>query len=141
MENVAALVSSKFIKLFNEWQLTLERYGYTNFAQVLNAKTHGYPAPVPQNRERIFMVSILDCSDQFCFPEAQTLKIRLKDILEQNVDEKYYLSSDVIENFIEHKERNAKAGNGFGWNPTNGWGYALALNSGDLRANSNYIKE
>ena len=122
MENVAALVSSKFIKLFNEWQLTLERYGYTNFAQVLNAKTHGYPAPVPQNRERIFMVSILDCSDQFFFPEAQKLKIRLKDILEQNVDEKYYLSSDVIESFMEHKERNEKAGNGFGWNPTDGGG-------------------
>ena len=105
MENVAALVSSKFIKLFNEWQLTLERYGYTNFAQVLNAKTHGYPAPVPQNRERIFMVSILDCSDQFCFPEAQKLKIRLKDILEQNVDEKYYLSDSRIAGMIESTER------------------------------------
>lgn len=46
MENVAALVSGKFIKLFNQWQLTLERLGYRNFAKVLNAKDYG----VPQNR-------------------------------------------------------------------------------------------
>ena len=46
MENVAALVSSKFIKLFNKWQNTLENYGYTNYAKVLNAKDYG----VPQNR-------------------------------------------------------------------------------------------
>ena len=54
MENVAALVSSKFIKLFNKWQNTLENYGYTNYAKVLNAKDYG----VPQNRERIFMISV-----------------------------------------------------------------------------------
>ena len=50
MENVAALVSQKFIRLFNAWQLELESYGYRNFAKVLNAKDYG----VPQNRERIF---------------------------------------------------------------------------------------
>lgn len=91
-ENVAAVVSKKFIRLFNEWQLTLERLGYTNFTQVLNAKTHGYPTPVPQNRERVFMVSILDCDKPFYFPEPQTLTQRLADILEPEVDESYYLS-------------------------------------------------
>lgn len=45
-ENVAAVASKKFIKLFNSWQLTLEQMGYTNFTQILNAKTHGYPTPV-----------------------------------------------------------------------------------------------
>ena len=70
-ENVAAVASKKFVRLFNEWQLTLERLGYTNFTQVLNAKTHGYPTPVPQNRERIFMVSILDCEQPFFFHDAQ----------------------------------------------------------------------
>lgn len=55
MENVAALVSKKFIKLFNRWQLTLERLGYRNFAKILNSSDYG----VPQNRERIFLVSIL----------------------------------------------------------------------------------
>lgn len=91
-ENVAAVVSKKFIKLFNEWQLTLERMGYTNFAQVLNAKTHGYPTPVPQNRERVFMVSILDCDQPFYFPDPQPLTQRLADVLETEVDESYYLS-------------------------------------------------
>ena len=104
-ENVAAVVSKKFIRLFNEWQLTLERLGYTNFTQVLNAKTHGYPTPVPQNRERVFMVSILNCDQPFYFPDPQPLTTQLKDVLEQNVDEKYYLSDKVINGFLSHAER------------------------------------
>ena len=92
-ENVSAVASKKFVKLFNSWQLTLNRMGYTNFAQILNAKTHGYPTPVPQNRERLFMVSILDCDQPFYFPDAQPLKQRLADILEPEVDESYYLKS------------------------------------------------
>jgi DNA (cytosine-5)-methyltransferase 1 len=88
LENVAALVSQKFLPLFNKWQAELERYGYTNFARVLNAKDYG----VPQNRERIFMISILDREASYHFPEPFKLEKRLKDVLEQNVDEKYYLS-------------------------------------------------
>lgn len=101
MENVSALVSSKFIKLFNQWQLTLERMGYTNFAQVLNAKTHGYPTPIPQNRERIFMVSILNCTEPFFFPDPQPLTTRLKDVLEDKVDERYYLKDITIQNIMK----------------------------------------
>lgn len=121
-ENVAAVVSKKFIRLFNEWQLTLERFGYTNFTQVLNAKTHGYPTPVPQNRERVFMVSILDCDKPFYFPEPQPLTQRLADVLEQNVDDSYYLSQEAIVLFNQHAERNKEKGNGFGWKPTDGGG-------------------
>jgi DNA (cytosine-5)-methyltransferase 1 len=96
MENVAALVSSKFIKLFNKWQNTLESYGYTNYAQVLNAKDYG----VPQNRERIFMVSIRnDINHKFYFPQPFKLEKRLKDILEDKVDEKYYLSDKLMNAF------------------------------------------
>lgn len=87
MENVAALVSSKFIRLFNAWQLELESYGYRNFAKVLNAKDYG----VPQNRERIFMVSVLDESARYEFPDPMPLTIRLKDVLEKEVEERYYL--------------------------------------------------
>lgn len=54
LENVKAMVSKKFLPMFNLWQQELERLGYVNFAQVLNAKHYG----VPQNRERIFLVSI-----------------------------------------------------------------------------------
>ena len=119
-ENVAAVVSKKFIRLFNEWQLTLERLGYTNFTQVLNAKTHGYPAPVPQNRERVFMVSILDSNKPFYFPDPQPLTQRLADVLETEVDDSYYLSQDTIEAMNMHAQRNKEKGNGFGWKPTDG---------------------
>ena len=87
MENVAALVSQKFIRLFNAWQLELESYGYRNFAKVLNAKDYG----VPQNRERIFMVSVLDEQARYEFPDPMPLPLRLKDVLEPKVDERYYL--------------------------------------------------
>lgn len=93
MENVAALVSQKFIRLFNAWQLELESYGYRNFAKVLNAKDYG----VPQNRERIFMVSVLDEQARYEFPDPMPLPLRLKDVLEPKVDERYYMSEKVLE--------------------------------------------
>lgn len=92
MENVAALVSQKFIRLFNAWQLELESYGYRNFAKVLNAKDYG----VPQNRERIFMVSVLDETARYEFPDPMPLTIRLKDVLEKEVEERYYLKGEKI---------------------------------------------
>ena len=94
MENVAALVSQKFIKTFNKWQEELARYGYTNFAQVLNAKHYG----VPQNRERIFLVSIHGDA-WYNFPQPVKLTKRLKDVLEPVVDEKYYLSEKILKGF------------------------------------------
>lgn len=92
MENVMALVSYKFKPLFMKWQDELASYGYTNFIKVLNAKDYG----VPQNRERVFMVSILDDNASFHFPEPFPLERRLKDILEENVDAKYYLSDKLV---------------------------------------------
>lgn len=92
-ENVAALVSEKFITLFNRWQARLNGYGYTNFQQLMNAKDYG----VPQNRLRIFMVSILDCTAAYYFPKPFRLERRLKDVLEQNVEERYYLSDAAVE--------------------------------------------
>lgn len=96
MENVAALVGGKFIKLFNKWQRELESYGYANYAQVLNAKDYG----VPQTRERIFMLSILNGSEYY-FPQPIPLEKKLKDVLEDNVDERYYLSDERV-NAIKH---------------------------------------
>jgi len=91
-ENVGGLVSDKFIDLFNRWQVRLNGYGYTNFAQLMNAKDYG----VPQNRLRIFMVSILDCPRAYYFPQPFRLQRRLKDVLEQNVAERYYLKDDAV---------------------------------------------
>lgn len=95
MENVKALVSGKFRPLFLKWCDELTGYGYTNFAQVLNAKDYG----IPQNRERVFLVSILGDA-WFSFPYPKELKLRLKDMLEEKVDEKYYLAQDKVDQFI-----------------------------------------
>ena len=97
MENVAALVSQKFIRLFNAWQLELESYGYRNFAKVLNAKDYG----VPQNRERIFMVSVLDEQARYEFPDPMPLPLRLKDVLEPKVDERYYLKDSQNQKVLQ----------------------------------------
>lgn len=91
MENVKNLVGKAHIHNFNRWLRTLEMMGYWNFWQVLNAKDYG----IPQNRERVFVVSILG-GGQYLFPNKVKLEKRLKDILEPNVDEKYYLSDDLI---------------------------------------------
>lgn len=122
MENVAALVSQKFIKTFNKWQEELARYGYTNFAQVLNAKDYG----IPQNRERIFLVSVLG-EAWYNFPQPFKLEKRLKDVLETNVDEKHYLSEKAISGFENRAQIAKKKGNGFGWNPIDGSTCAYAL--------------
>lgn len=133
-ENVKALVSAKFLPYFNKWQAELSGYGYTNFAKVLNAKDYG----VPQNRERIFMVSILGDS-RYHFPNPLPLDKRLKDVLEQHVDEHYYLSKHTVEVFEEHKKRCEEADNGFGWMPTDGSGIATCLKAGTGRQNDNYL--
>ena len=136
MENVAALVSQKFIRLFNAWQLELESYGYRNFAKVLNAKDYG----VPQNRERIFMVSVLDETARYEFPDPMPLTIRLKDVLEKEVEERYYLSEQQITTFNNHAERHGGVGHGFGWNPTDGDVVANALlAASQLRPSTNYV--
>ena len=92
MENVKNLVSKKFKPGFEEWLKALEEIGYTNYYSVLNAKDFG----VPQNRERVFCVSILGDHEPYIFPEKQELAIRLKDVLEDEVDEKYYLSEERV---------------------------------------------
>lgn len=94
LENVKAMVEGKFLPMFNLWQRELENLGYVNFAQVLNAKDYG----VPQNRERIFLVSIRNDGEfpQYYFPEPFTLTTRQKDVLEPMVDSKYYLSDRLI---------------------------------------------
>ena len=100
-ENVGGLVSDKFIDLFNRWQVRLEGYGYTNFQQLMNAKDYG----VPQNRLRIFMVSVLDCRRAYYFPKPFKLERRLKDVLEQNVEERYYLKEERVAKLMAGLDR------------------------------------
>lgn len=95
MENVKALTFKKNLPGFEKWLEILNNLGYKNYWKVLNAKDYG----IPQNRERIFCVSILG-DEEFTFPEKQILTTRLKDVLENNVDEKYYLSNDRIKQLV-----------------------------------------
>lgn len=95
MENVKNLVSEKFLPLFLKWCDELSEYGYTNFQQVLNAVDYG----VPQNRERIFVVSILGRA-WFNFPAPMDLTKTLADVLEEKAAEKYYLPQDKVDQFI-----------------------------------------
>ncbi|MBO5933040.1 MAG: DNA (cytosine-5-)-methyltransferase [Bacteroidaceae bacterium] len=140
-ENVAAVASKKFVWLFNQWQLTLERLGYTNFTQVLNAKTHGYPEPVPQNRERLFMVSILDCEHAFYFPDKQPLTTCIADVLEKNVDEKYYLSEERIRNMRISTLKQELKGNSFAFKPKDDSEVANSITTKACsRKTDNYIK-
>lgn len=94
-ENVKNLTSKKFSEQFQTVLDSLEDAGYNNYWQVLNAKDYG----IPQNRERVFIVSIRKDVDngRFQFPEPYELKLRLKDMLEDEVDEKFYLSTEQIE--------------------------------------------
>jgi DNA (cytosine-5)-methyltransferase 1 len=102
MENVKNLVGKKHKHNFDEWLRVLESLGYQNYWKVLNAKDYG----VPQNRERVFVVSILG-GGQYLFPNPIKLEKRLKDVLESNVDEKYYLSDEKVTEFL--KNNNVKA--------------------------------
>lgn len=107
-ENVKNLVSKKFAKEFEIVLSSLENAGYNNYWQVLNSKNYG----IPQNRERVFIVSIRKDLDDgnFKFGEPFPLEFRLKDMLEEKVDEKYYLSDETISkikysNFNQEKKR------------------------------------
>ena len=94
-ENVSNLTSKRFKDQFNLVLAGLEESGYNNYWQILNAKNYG----IPQNRNRVFIISIRkDIDDgRFEFPKPFELTTRLKDLLEEDVDEKYFLSDKMIE--------------------------------------------
>lgn len=93
-ENVKNIVGARFRPTFDLFVKELEDYGYNVHWQVLNAKNYG----IPQNRERVYCVIIRKDLDngRFKFPEAISLKHTLADMLETDVDEKYYLSDEKV---------------------------------------------
>lgn len=95
-ENVKNLLSKKHKHNFDSYIEIMDKLGYNSYYQVLNAKDYG----IPQNRERVYTISIRKDIDKgdLVFPEKEELKLRLKDILEDEVDEKYYLSESSIKN-------------------------------------------
>lgn len=94
-ENVKNLTSKKFASQFQIVLDSLEQAGYNNYWKVLNLKDFG----IPQNRERVFIVSIRKDIDngQFKFPTGFPLELRLKDMLEDQVDERYFLSKKMVD--------------------------------------------
>lgn len=106
-ENVKNLVGKKFNAQFQVVLSSLDEAGYNNYYAVLNAKDYG----VPQNRERVFIVSIRKDIDRglFQFPVPIALNKRLKDVLEEVVDEKYYLSGTAVEKLSRHNNKIIKS--------------------------------
>lgn len=100
MENVPDVIGSKNIQHFAKWLEKLESLGYKCYWRVLNAKDYG----VPQNRERCFMISLLG-DYYYEFPQPIKLENRLKDLLEDNVDEKYYLSDKMVKYIASNNQK------------------------------------
>lgn len=152
-ENVKGLLSDDNGKTFRRWLDYLggktingnpvifpheESVPYHIYYKVLNAKDYG----VPQNRERVFIIGIRDDEDNtFSWAKPIPLTLRLKDLLDDVVDEKYYLSEKMLSGLINHKERHDKKGTGFSWKPRdiNGVASCLRANSA-LAPTDNTIK-
>ena len=102
-ENVKNLISKKHKHNFDAYIEKMDMLGYNSYYQVLNAKDYG----IPQNRERVFTISIRKDIDDglFKFPNKVELKIKLKDMLEENVDEKYYLSDAMLNYIVADNEK------------------------------------
>ncbi|WP_434793124.1 hypothetical protein TPDSL_23140 [Terrisporobacter petrolearius] len=104
-ENVKNVLSKNHRHNFDKYLDEMDRIGYNNFYQVLNAKDYG----VPQNRERIFVISIRkDLEPKFEFPKGFDNGIRLKDVLEQEVDEKFYINIEKADKLIQEFKTTGK---------------------------------
>lgn len=137
MENVKNLVSKKFTPYMKEWLRFLEGQGYSNYTKVLNAKDFG----VPQNRERVFMVSILGDAS-FHFPKPLTLEKRLKDVLERDVDESFYLSKKITDYLVRTDERMKGSNNGHRFTAKTEEDIAFTIRTAPgSRIDDNFIKE
>ena len=99
MENVKNLISKKHKPNFDKWLLYLESLGYTNYWQILNSKDYG----IPQSRERVFVISILDEHKPYKFPKAFKLDKTIEDILEDSVPGKYFINDKRAKKMLETK--------------------------------------
>ena len=144
-ENVKNLLSKKHRHNFDAYLEAMEKLGYKSKYQVLNAKNYG----IPQNRERVFTVSVRkDLEAEFMafeFPEPIELKTKLKDILEPAVDEKFYLSDEQVASFKASTAKAQAKGNGFKFEPLERErereiAHTVATRAGS-RQTDNFIKE
>ena len=106
MENVKNIISKKHKPYFDKWLDYLESLGYVNYWKVLNAKHYG----IPQNRERMFVISILDEHKPYKFPESKKLNLSITDLLEDYVEDKYYMSNVCIEKMKKYAPKTIEEG-------------------------------
>ena len=138
-ENVKNLLSKSHRHNFDSYIQIMNDLGYNSYYKVLNAKDYG----IPQNRERVYTISILKDLDRgYEFPGGTELKLKLKDMLEDSVDEKYYLSAKLIKYFEKQNEVNREKGRGFKFEVTSGDCVAKTVTTrvGACRTEDNYIK-
>jgi DNA (cytosine-5)-methyltransferase 1 len=137
-ENVKNLLSAKHKPNWERYCKRMEELGYRNYAKVLNAKDYG----IPQNRERVYTMSIRnDIPGPFKFPEPEPLTKKLKDVLEDSVDEKYYLSDEQMASFKASTEKQRAKGYGFAFKPrsTETYAYTISTRAGQ-RKTDNFVK-
>lgn len=155
-ENVKNVLSKKHKPVFDAYVDEMKNMGYNTYYRVLNAKNYG----IPQNRERIYAISVredidnntnytghidhnkyYDRFDKSLFPEPFDNGLRLRDFLENEVEEKYYLSDKMVSGFLKHNENHEAKGTGFKWNPRdiNGTASYLRANAA-LAPTDNTIK-
>ena len=139
MENVIGVHSSNNKKPWQSWLDCLHRKGYTSYLADLNSKDYG----IPQNRQRAFLVSILG-EYSYNFPKPMELKYLLKDFISKTVDEKYYLSDEMIAFFQENTIKQQERGNGFKFSPKPfdecDIGKTITTRAGD-RMDDNFLSE
>ena len=106
LENVKGLLTKKMLPFFLKYLKDLESFGYASFYKVLNAKDYG----IPQNRERIFVFSILrtdeDPNPEYHFPSPIPLTTKVEDILEDNVSQEYFMSQPLLEKYLSKADIN-----------------------------------
>lgn len=137
MENVPQVHNVNNIADFKIWLNFLKSLGYSNYDKDLTANDYG----IPQTRNRCFMVSLLG-SYNYNFPEKQPLKLKLKDLLEKEVDEKYFLSKKTKDFFIQNDIKQREKGNGFRFNASRGEGVAKTITTRNgSRMDDNFIIE
>ncbi len=115
MENVPQVIGKKNIGAFAEWIAFLDSLGYHSKWEIINATDYN----VPQRRKRCFMVSVLG-DHYYNFPKKIGNTRKLRDLLEDNVSESYYLSEKILQYFIKHAEECKEKGQGFVFTPSNG---------------------
>jgi len=136
-ENVRNVVSPKHRHNFDAYQDRMTELGYKNFWKILNAKDYN----VPQNRQRVFTVSIREREREYEWPTPMPLERKLSDVLEKSVEEKYYLTDKQIQSFIAQTERAKANGQGFAFVPIEGDSAHTICTRPGSRQTDNFIRE